>query len=438
MQSVASILTDGPRPTHIPRFPLHTTESYLQALRRTADRAASGSSPTDGLLAESILLFVDGRFVEAEEAVLAVVRDSVSLYERDPEAFISVLYALFAIQRLDLIAALLRDRHGFAGNFELSFEEGTVGAGCVRWDISATQEHRLVFDTASLREENARLEILAFHWIFPLLAHYAAQPVQEFGSVFLNRADIGLRPGLAYCDSRPEYFLIPDCIFVPTRGYEYARGVFKDKFISWEDRAEVAFWRGATTGVPASPGEWRSLERIKLCELAQRHAHPELLDVGISSVVQLPDREADEVRHSGLIRSPVPWQEWGRFRYLIDIDGNSSPWSNLLQRLMTGSPVLKVESKRGLQQWFYDELLPWQNYVPIAPDMSDLIDKMNWLRRNDSIAQTIGRNGQKLAVKMSYERELRLSVPVISAALRYFRGNRIDVTPFGRAARKPD
>lgn len=437
MQNVATILTEGPRSANVPRYPLHTTEPYLQALRRTADGSGPGFSPIDGLLARSILLFIDGRFVEAETAILTVLRDSHALCQSDPESFISALHALFVVQRVDLIAALLRERHGFSGNFAVAFEADTVGAGCVRWDISPKQEHRFVFDAASLRGENARLEILAFHWIFPLLAHYAAQPDQEYGSVPLNRADIGLRAGLAYCDSRPEYFLIPDCIFVPTRGYQYARAVYRDNAIAWQDRAEVAFWRGATTGVPPSPAEWRSLERIRLCELARRHGQPELFDVGISSVVQLPDRESEEVRQSGLIRAPVPWQEWGRFRYLIDIDGNSSPWSNLIQRLMTGSTVLKVESKRGLQQWFYDELRPWENYVPIAPDMSDLIDKVNWLRRNDTVAHAIGRNGLALVTRMTYERELRRSVPVISAALRYFRGDQADTAPFGRVAARP-
>jgi hypothetical protein len=85
-------------------------------------------------------------------------------------------------------------------------------------------------------------------------------------------------------------------------------------------------------------------------------------------------------------------------------------------------------------QWYYNYLRPWQNYVPIAPDMSDLIDKVKWLRRNDRFAQEIGRRGLELAELLSYERELNQSVSVISAAFRYFNGQPGEIGPYGRAS----
>jgi Glycosyl transferase family 90 len=422
----------APYPSSAARFPIQATPERVAALSRLAEGIDSGFSRIDGVLAKAILRFIEGRTAESERSILAVLRHTTALRAADVEAFISVLTALFLVQRLDLVATMLQERHGFSRNIELVFEERGAGPACVRWDIAAGGEHRFAFDASVLRQDHARLEILAFHWIFPLLVNYAAQPHQEVGSVLLNRADIGLHPGLAYCHSRPDYFLIPDCVYVPTRGYEYARRVLSGNSIPWDDRSNVAFWRGATTGVPVRFGDWRSLERIKLCELAQRYEHTKLLDIGISSIAQFDDARSDEIRRSGLMREAVPWENWGRFKYLIDIDGNSSPWSNLFQRLLTGSTVMKVESTRGLRQWFYDELIPWHNYVPVAPDLSDLVEKIEWLEINQGTARTIGQNGLELAARLNYERELRRSVDVISSAFRYFRGERGNARPFGR------
>ena len=194
-------------------------------------------------------------------------------------------------------------------------------------------------------------------------------------------------------------------------------------------------WRGATTGMPSAPGEWRSLERIRLCELAQRYSQSGLIDAGISSVIQFHDPQVvQEIRSSGLLRDPIPWANWGQYKYLIDIDGNSSPWSNLFQKLLTGSAVLKVESSRSLQQWFYDDLIPWKNYVPIAPDMSDLMSKISWLVKNDSEAERIGRAATRVRIEA-------LLKAVIQATSELFRSsahpNRTRRSHRGRTCRVP-
>ena len=71
-------------------------------------------------------------------------------------------------------------------------------------------------------------------------------------------------------------------------------------------------------------------------------------------------------------------------------------------------------------QWFYDELRPWHNYVPVAPDISDLVEKVNWLNRNDAVAEAIGHRGLALASRVSYAREMTRSVPVLSSGVSVF------------------
>ena len=103
-------------------------------------------------------------------------------------------------------------------------------------------------------------------------------------------------------------------------------------------------------------------------------------------------------------------------------EGNTNSWPGLFQKLLTGSPVLKVTSASGHRQWYYDRLKPWVNFVPVASDMSDLIEKVRWLQAHDDAARAIGDHGRTLARSLDYEGELKSASRTIEAALRYFAG----------------
>jgi hypothetical protein len=118
------------------------------------------------------------------------------------------------------------------------------------------------------------------------------------------------------------------------------------------------------------------------------------------------------------MRPHVPFLNYQNYRYQIDIDGNTNAWSGLFRRLLTGCPVLKVTSLAGFEQWYYDRLKPWVNMVPVAADMTDLPEKILWLRANDDCAQKIGEAGRALAEALTDEREIAHAAPVIASAIR--------------------
>ena len=57
-----------------------------------------------------------------------------------------------------------------------------------------------------------------------------------------------------------------------------------------------------------------------------------------------------------------------------------------------GSVALKVDSNNG--QWYYGAIKPFEHYVPIKADFSDLNEKIEWLKNNDDKAQQIAKNGR--------------------------------------------
>jgi hypothetical protein len=354
--------------------------------------------------------------------------------DMDNDTFNALADGLFTAGRLGELAHALTERYKFPSPMILTCEPAAEGIGVLRWEVTAEGEHHFTFDEAALSETPPWLELRAFQWILPLLAHYARKAPLHPGAILINRGDIGGKPGLAYCDNRPDRFLIPDFNFVATGGYAGAREIFRRNRVPWHDRKPVAFWRGSTTGISAG-NSWRGLARAKLCDLSLRDTT--LFDVGFSDVTQRSEIESAEIRDAGLLRGPVPWQEWNRYKYLIDIDGNTNAFKGLFQRLLTGSPILKVESRQAFVQWYYDELRPWINYVPISADMSDLVDKVRWLQSHDEITEVIGKRGRELTEILSYARELARGSATISAAFRHFNGGMSGAGPFGRVRKWP-
>ena len=76
----------------------------------------------------------------------------------------------------------------------------------------------------------------------------------------------------------------------------------------------------------------------------------------------------------------------------------------------------------GFRQWYYDRLKPWVNFVTVADDMSDLFDKVQWLKKHDAVARAIGEKGQALARSLDYDGQMREACKIIDAALRIAAG----------------
>ena len=58
--------------------------------------------------------------------------------------------------------------------------------------------------------------------------------------------------------------------------------------------------------------------------------------------------------------------------------------------MLSGSVPLKIDSTNI--EWFYADLVPYVNYVPIKSDFSDLLSQVEWLKANDDKAKEISKN----------------------------------------------
>ena len=357
-------------------------------------------------LAQAELSSLSGEPGAAMVALREITGRSWSDLNNNIGFFARALGVTIAAADLSAAAALI-NRRCDSDWFDVGIEQNTHRhRDAVRWEIKDKAKSVLWFDSQFAQSSGMEPTLVRLVSLLPLLVAYRSYDQFVGGTVWLNLGDVGHVPGLAFCDSRPEYFLIPDAVFVLHRGYASLRTAEHSGRIPWDETKPVAFWRGGTSGQPtdASIG-WRSLPRIRLCQIAQDH--PDILDAGITHIGQMPHADSErEIRATGVMRPFIPPADFATFRYQIDIDGNTNSWPGLFQKLLLGNPVLKVASPHGYRQWYYDRLRPWINFVPVLSDMSDLIEKINWLRANDYAARQIGENGRTLALALSYDVEL--------------------------------
>lgn len=213
---------------------------------------------------------------------------------------------------------------------------------------------------------------------------------------------------------------IPDPHFFLHEGFHAERALAADA-PAWADRSDEIVWRGGGNGAglisldPADHDNPTVIPRLRLCMKLRSAAGCDVrvVDLGEDSGVW-----TEPARQMGLAGSPLPASSWLGRKYAIDIDGQVNTWSNLFTRMLFGCCVLKVESPMGFQQWYYDRIKPFEHYVPVRADMSDLVEMIEWTRSHPVQAEAIAAAGRAFALALDWEAGKRDAVDIITANWR--------------------
>lgn len=148
-------------------------------------------------------------------------------------------------------------------------------------------------------------------------------------------------------------------------------------------KVDRAVWRGSTTGETQSPqlNTWTDLQRVRLAVLGR--AYRDDLDVELTKVVQLTDDQGTAVRrlfgNAGFDGSKrMRPEDYQQYRAVIDVDGNS--WSSrFLELLCQNSIVIKQDTP--YHEFFSGSVNAGGHYVNVKHDLSDLVQKVRWVKR---------------------------------------------------------
>jgi hypothetical protein len=243
-------------------------------------------------------------------------------------------------------------------------------------------------------------------------------------SVTLSDGDLPSAATFSPSARLPDVTALPDPIFFESRGYAAERKLSLERALPWQQRSSTLVWRGGMNSqLSFDPDLAQS--RPELC--AQRL----LACLLLRGVAQTDAKFAPAGHHDaapvvyerlGIAGPQLPQLSWLERKYALDIDGYSNAWSNLFTRLLFGCCVLKVESRHGFRQWYYDRLKPWEHYVPVAADLSDLVERFDWVREHDDECRDIAQRGRRLALEMTLSAATREAVGLIEANWRRQRG----------------
>ena len=158
--------------------------------------------------------------------------------------------------------------------------------------------------------------------------------------------------------------------------------------IPWEKKIEKIFWRGSTTGGIYTEENWKKFPRAKVALLSKQY--PNLIDASFNSIVQCTNEAKATIIAEGLTGETASIETQIPYKYQIAIDGNVCSYPGFQWRLLSNSVVFKLESKHA--QWFSSALRPYEHYIPVRDDASDLLQKLDWAMKNDHQCKRIADN----------------------------------------------
>jgi hypothetical protein len=167
--------------------------------------------------------------------------------------------------------------------------------------------------------------------------------------------------------------------------------------VKWEDKKEIAFWRGTSTGCG---NDIYSNPRMKLAYLSNKWSQEKILDAQIVKwAYKLKKSEKDsmfnrvntkKLNSLGIdLGEKVPIEELYKYKYVINVDGNVAAY-RLGFLFSLNAVVFIVEGKYKL--WFQDKLVENKHYISVKSDLSNLKEKIWWCKNNDDKCKEIAKN----------------------------------------------
>lgn len=166
------------------------------------------------------------------------------------------------------------------------------------------------------------------------------------------------------------------------------------KTYPWESKIRKVVWRGSLS--ESDPKKVFGSQRWRLAKKVFQSERKELYDIGLVSIPEFltAQMDIDESEVGGLVEGIKPQEDFQRYLAVLDLDGNS--WSSRFGSMLCyNSVIVKVEP--AYVDHFHASLTPWQHYVPVKDDLSDLEDAISFLvdPANEHVTRSIVANANQ-------------------------------------------
>ena len=173
----------------------------------------------------------------------------------------------------------------------------------------------------------------------------------------------------------------------------------------WEQKRDLFYWRGSTTGGFSRNGGWRRQHRQKFVERINgldntkvmvnptasgggtdwtikdvpRPEYKSLMDIHFAHVGQCDPGDCDAQREFFEIVKPDKQHEAWSYKYLLDIDGNAFS-GRFYAFLKSMSLVYKMAVFR---EWHEEWLKPWVHYVPLGLKGDEYVESVRYFHEEE-------------------------------------------------------
>jgi hypothetical protein len=177
----------------------------------------------------------------------------------------------------------------------------------------------------------------------------------------------------------------------------------KPKDILFENKKNIAFWRGTTTGQPNRDGN-----RFKLVE--NWFNRTDNIDVGFSFICQ------NKENYQKYVKGKCDISKFLEYKYIISVEGNDKD-SGLNWKLNSNSLVLMPKPR--VTSWLMETtLIPNYHYVLLKDDFTDLHQKIYWCNNNQNKCKEIIKNANIFMRQFTdNKKEEQLEIDIIN---KYF------------------
>ena len=94
----------------------------------------------------------------------------------------------------------------------------------------------------------------------------------------------------------------------------------------------------------------------------------------------------------------ISLEEQTKYKYLIDCGARG--YSGRVKFLLhSNRPLFLVNRDQNKQEYFYNQLIPFEHFIPVKEDLSDLIILLEWADKNYDDAMAIANNARKFAIE---------------------------------------
>ncbi|KAJ6508933.1 glycosyl transferase family 90-domain-containing protein [Mycena sanguinolenta] len=168
--------------------------------------------------------------------------------------------------------------------------------------------------------------------------------------------------------------------------------------VDWKDKTPKLYWRGMSNGGHILGQNYHKFPRFRIVDITRNHS--DLIDAKMTRFAETHctddcDRDAI-IEEYNIVGPGASKEEIYKFKYLLDLDGNTFS-GRYLGLLKSGSLVFK---STVFDEYFDDWIQPYKHYVPVLPDLSDVIEKVEWAIANDAEARRIQETGKAFAERV--------------------------------------